>query len=321
MQGKNEEVTIEVMQQTSMNGGVPNFIERDYMIHIPPTLSETSTVSKPMSRPPLVVVMHGGGATARYAIRDTAFTKLSDSFGFLCVFPEGLRANRKEPPLMVRNAQTWNDGSGRFFTGEHDIDDVSFLDAMLADVRRRFDIDSGRIYMTGFSNGASMTFRYALERPGLLAAIAPIAGGFWVEPPHANLSIRTLYITGTEDKYNPMERKPAPDGEPRPWDNPRISANETVRRWANVVGCSLESETVIIDQPPIRIARFGSRDSQSEFLFCTIEGMGHVWPGGHKPLPEERVGAYSDCLHASRLVFDFFMQSDNKLLDVSAASR
>lgn len=307
MQGKNEEVTIEVVEHAS-NGRVPSCIEREYMIHIPPQLVENSKPSRPAA---LVIVMHGGGATARYAIRDTAFTKLSDSSGFVCVFPEGLRANRKEPPLMVRNAQTWNDGSGRFFTGENDVDDVAYLDAVLADVRSRFEIDSARIFMTGFSNGASMTFRYALERPGLLAAIAPVAGGFWVEPPHPNLSIRTLYITGTEDKYNPMESKPAPDGEPRAWDNPRISANESVRRWASVVGCSADSETVIRDEEPLRIVRLGCRESTSEFLVCTIEGMGHVWPGGHKPLPEERVGTYSNCVNATSLIFDFFVQASN----------
>lgn len=54
--------------------------------------------------------------------------------------------------------------------------DVAKLDAILAQVRQRVRIDAARIYLTGLSRGGHATWRWAAERPGLFAAIVPIAG-------------------------------------------------------------------------------------------------------------------------------------------------
>jgi predicted peptidase len=53
--------------------------------------------------------------------------------------------------------------------------DVAKLDRLLADVRKRYRIDDTRLYLTGLSLGGMATWRWALARPGLFAAIAPVA--------------------------------------------------------------------------------------------------------------------------------------------------
>ncbi|MEQ1547968.1 MAG: dienelactone hydrolase family protein [Chakrabartia sp.] len=54
--------------------------------------------------------------------------------------------------------------------------DVEKLDAMLAQVRRKVDVDPARLYLTGLSRGGHATWRWAAARSGTFAAIAPIAG-------------------------------------------------------------------------------------------------------------------------------------------------
>lgn len=60
--------------------------------------------------------------------------------------------------------------------GQNDDRDLKLVDAALAALRRRFDVDDARIYATGFSNGANFTYLLWAERPGVFAAYAPVAG-------------------------------------------------------------------------------------------------------------------------------------------------
>ncbi|MBK6307294.1 MAG: prolyl oligopeptidase family serine peptidase [Gemmatimonadetes bacterium] len=55
-------------------------------------------------------------------------------------------------------------------------DDTLFVDAMLADLKANYLIDTKRVYLAGFSNGAEMSSRLLVERSHLFAAIAIHAG-------------------------------------------------------------------------------------------------------------------------------------------------
>lgn len=60
--------------------------------------------------------------------------------------------------------------------GEANDRDLKLVDAALASLRQRYNVDEDRIYATGFSNGASFTYLLWAERPGVFAAFAPVAG-------------------------------------------------------------------------------------------------------------------------------------------------
>ena len=55
------------------------------------------------------------------------------------------------------------------------VDDVGFIRAVIARVERQANIDARRIFATGMSNGAMMSWRLACEAPEI-RAIAPVAG-------------------------------------------------------------------------------------------------------------------------------------------------
>jgi polyhydroxybutyrate depolymerase len=54
--------------------------------------------------------------------------------------------------------------------------DLKLVDVALASLRRTYDVDDDRIYVTGFSNGGMFTYLLWAERPGVFAAYAPVAG-------------------------------------------------------------------------------------------------------------------------------------------------
>ena len=58
----------------------------------------------------------------------------------------------------------------------HDTDDTGFVRALVDHARRRWGADPDRVYATGASNCAAMSYRLAAALPGVFAAIAPVSG-------------------------------------------------------------------------------------------------------------------------------------------------
>ncbi len=54
--------------------------------------------------------------------------------------------------------------------------DIDFADAVLADVAARYPVDPDRIYISGFSFGAAMAWRYACARGDRIAGLMTMAG-------------------------------------------------------------------------------------------------------------------------------------------------
>ena len=60
--------------------------------------------------------------------------------------------------------------------GEYGDRDLKLVDAALAALRKKYNVDDNRIYATGFSNGAHFTYLLWAARPNVFAAFAPVAG-------------------------------------------------------------------------------------------------------------------------------------------------
>ena len=59
--------------------------------------------------------------------------------------------------------------------GQDNDRDLKLVDAALASLREKFKVDDTRVYATGFSNGAGLTYLLWAERPNVFAAYAPVA--------------------------------------------------------------------------------------------------------------------------------------------------
>lgn len=134
---------------------------------------------------PLVLVFHGLGDRAGNFSRAVAFHK--DWPRATVAYPEGLaRADR-------RGMRGW-----RSLHGTDDDDDLPLVDALLEILPRRYPIDRDRIYVTGFSNGAHMTFDLLRERPCRFAAFAPV-GALAETISEAKTPRPVLYLFGREE--------------------------------------------------------------------------------------------------------------------------
>jgi polyhydroxybutyrate depolymerase len=280
-------------------------VERRALVHLPESYDRKTPQ-------PLVLMFHGNGGTAESVAKETGWVAKADAAGFIVVFPEGTRPDMTQPPKFGRNNPAWNDGSGRFHAGERNVADVAFIAALLDHLEAEFAVDKRRVFATGFSNGASMAFRVGLELAERIAAIAPVSGALWIAKPKAAQPVSLLYITGTADPINPMEggapKMASGSGFKGVPEKAKPPVREMVWAWVKLLGCAPDAKSLASSIEGITtVVHAGGRDG-TEVIFTTIEGHGHIWPGGKSPLPEFIVGKTTSRLSATDAVWEFFQE-------------
>ncbi len=124
-----------------------------YSVLVPPEFN-------PHHAYPVIISMHEGGLTPEHELRwwggNEANPLQAQRHGYLVVAPEYL------PPKFGDPLPAPTD----LIVGE-----------VLRDVRRRFLIDSDRVFLSGHGRGGDAAFDVALARPDLLAGVLPISGG------------------------------------------------------------------------------------------------------------------------------------------------
>jgi len=279
-------------------------LARRYIVHVPPGYDGKTAL-------PVVIMFHGGGGKARGAMSETGWSAKADRENFFAVYPEGVPHDPGRHASFVLNPQTWNDGSGRenLPAARMQIDDVGFVNAMLDDLGARLRVDPRRVYATGFSNGASMTFRVGRELAARLAAIAPVAGSDWLDKPAPARPIPLFYLTGTQDPLNPIDGGPIHVGRKPAGIKPPV--REFIQKWVRMLGCAPEPQ-VIHDQDGVRGTAYGACRDQAEVVYYTVAGMGHFWPGGKSHLSERVIGKSSNAINATDLIWKFFRKHPMK---------
>ncbi len=269
---------------------------RPYLVHVPSRYDSTT-------RLPVLVVLHGGGGSASFVSQVYGWPDLSDREGCLAVFPEATAEDPERPAAVRENPRLWNDGSKRSSVARRNVDDIGYLAAVLDDLQANYAIDAKRVFMTGFSNGASMTFRAGIELSDRLAAIAPVSGHLCLQDPRPARPLSMFYIIGLADPLNPLA-----GGTTRtPWGATRQKppVMDSILTWVRLIGAS-EQPHVLRNSDGVRHVRYGPGVSNCEVQFCTIEGQGHEWPGARRTLPRIISGPQTSKLDATRAVWDFF---------------
>jgi polyhydroxybutyrate depolymerase len=236
-------------------------------------------------------VFHAGGSRARIMTTHTEFTRVAERERFAVVYAEGLQGR-------------WNDGRG--YGTAHD--DVAFVRALLDTLGRRVTLDSSRLYATGISNGGMFAIRLACDLPGVLAAIAPVAGAVpaaLVERCAAAAPVAVAAFQGTADPLLPY----AGGGRGASGRGEVLSAERSAELWARVDGCGESPELEaprdsVRDGTRVRARRWAGCKDGREVVLYTIEGGGHTWPGG--PPVGARVGRVTRELDATEVIWAFF---------------
>lgn len=256
-------------------------IKRSFVVHVP-----TAYGQQPL---PLVLNYHGYDKTAAFFARYTDMGAEADKENFLLVFPQGALDNASPPQT------SWNAGIGSFGpTGT--TDDVQFTRDILSYMQKNYCVDAQRVYVTGYSIGASMAYRVACSLSDQITALATVEGAFYHIPPNgcqATRPIPVLEIHGLADQLAPY------NGDP-----PKLSVQTFLNLWFAIDQCKTSVSKVIFQKADVTGTQWPECAHGTMVEHYTISDGGHVWPGSAMPMPS--LGYTTHTIDANVVIWNFF---------------
>jgi polyhydroxybutyrate depolymerase len=255
---------------------------RTYRLYVPHAYA-----GKPV---PLLVVLHPALGDGAGMERLTHFDELAEARNFIVAYPDGV--NRR-----------WNAGRccGRPMAMQ--VDDVGFIEAVVAAAGRQYHVDPMRKYLAGFSNGAFLAHHVACLKPDAFTAYAVTGGAITTANCPDAKPTPMLVIHGTVDPRSPWNGGTA-EGVYRP---PVI---ELMHRLARRNHCENE-ENVTYRIAPATCRTFAGCGS-NEVTYCALEGVGHQWAGSGQAVLPVLLGPNTDRFDTSRAMWDFFERHPRK---------
>lgn len=169
-------------------------VERPYFLYVPTRYDHRT-------KTPLIVYLHGGVnrgeliADVEEFIMELPFTEFAEQHGYVLLVPLG------------QDGATWWDSVG-----------IANVLQQIRNTKQEFNIDDDRVYLTGFSDGGSGSFLFAMWYPSYFAGFISLnghpgvgseAGG--LQTYFVNLYNRPVYVVNTTDDelYPAAEIMPA----------------------------------------------------------------------------------------------------------------
>ncbi len=257
-------------------------LKRAYNLHIPSSYNSKKPV-------PLVLAFHPVGGSGKDMEEITGFNAIADKQGFIVAYPDAV-------------AKHWD---SRRSNAPETTNDIGFISVLIQELSQQYKIDANRIYVVGFSNGATFAQRVGCELSDKVTAIAAVASSM-----PSNLArtckptkpLPVLMINGTKDEAFPYYTA----------GKALLSLSDTVKFWTTHNRCSTKTDRQTLPQSPhVRLDNYKSCANQTSVLLYTIEGGGHSWGDNSMSSSGNPVKSGQE-LKVSSLIWKFFNQQDGK---------
>lgn len=268
----------------------PDGRERTYHVFAPSISADESM--------PLLIAMHGGLGSGLQFRDNSGFDQLAEANGFIVVYPDGI------PILERRDNRVWNGGAccGVASEGRRNVDDVAFIAAMVDEISEAHPIDSARVFATGHSNGAIMSYRLACELADTIVAIAFQSGSIEVDECEPSQPVSVLHLHGLADTNINIDGGPGDGVSSHEFASPL----ESIETMATLNGCSDGEPVTDSDNPDVSGTRWTGCAAGAEVELMLVGGANHAWMGHSGGFVQERLMGepYAD-LDASAVIWSF----------------
>lgn len=258
-------------------------LEREFYIVFPESFTTEEIY-------PLIISLHGGADYADANMEYTGFTEINNQNNLVLIFPQGTIAEGK--------------GDTGWYTGGDcssiEVCDLSFLERLIDLSIEELAVDSSRVYISGFSNGAFMAYTTACFLSNKVAAIAPVSGSLSpedYEECNPQRPVPIIHIHGNNDSQIPLN------------GNDYITPVESVfSYWSTFNQCD---SSYVIDGEDYNGDGFAwyseiSSDCQQgvSINYTYLEDFGHEWPSDNT-----NKGIAAD-INGASFIWDFLLKYD-----------
>ena len=283
----------------------PEFVwSRAFDVYVPAEMD-------PNVESPTMLMWHGCGSDPEKFQEESEMNQRVGRFGYYAVWPRGTSSTLEpsEQHTCISAGGTrcgWNSGfpnpGGCQTPSDPRPDDVDFAERILAWMEGTLCVDMERVYIAGFSNGGSMTYKLncmlSQRFAGMMTLGSAVGGG----------------TTPGGETCNPEKQLPAinvcgsTDGCCGGAECPRVL--EQVELFSSALGCTGPPERSELSSTSYCWAATGCPDGLP-VTGCGISNLGHCWPnypGAGDPPCQNQNPANFD---ASVYVLDYFTNLDS----------
>lgn len=180
---------------------------------------------------PVVFALHGYSLNGGVYAGQTDWHEVADEEGFIVIYPSAIYDNIKWngnaplPAWSIRCDETLPD-------------DVAFIQFLLEDVDASYDIDLGRVYVTGHSWGSQMSHVMALSNPEMFAAAAPLSGFIFRTEVYDSLDSAAMERAGGIPVYMSAGTEGSTEASICPVPPTRDNwTGQSIEQWFAINGC------------------------------------------------------------------------------------
>jgi len=238
---------------------------RSYHVYIPASLPQGKAV-------PLLIGLHGGLGHGTQFEANSGFDRLADANRFLVVYPDGT------PIPALPAGLVWNAGGccAAAADDRNNVDDVGYISALIDTLKHTYRIDAGRVFATGHSNGAMLSYRLACELSSKVVAIAVQSGALFQTDCRPTKPVSVMAIHGTSDQNVPIAggvgaHALSGGAFPPPADGPTT--------FAKLDRCPAPKTTVDKTNHDVVTTSWAPCRSGTSVKWVTVKGANHAWMG------------------------------------------
>ncbi len=195
----------------------------------------------------------------------TGFARLAGREPVVVITPQSLSGNHDSPV----SSPPWVDA-------EHEIDFARYL---IDRAQKTYCIDESKVFVVGHGSGARMAEHARCSLPVNAVALTSYLGHESHRVCEADPAVPVVHMRGETDGYSPAQGGEDCQG------TPRISLAEQNRQFANVNGCSRQTEVFAKTSDYTCVAW---KECEAPFVSCS-HPQGHGWPNAVYDMEEQMV--------------------------------